>query len=211
MIDNIINYLTILFSNGNKGIYWDQYGIYDIESGLMYEYFAPPAIIEKKEDPSLLRIIPFSLPSAAINIVPVYKDLYETIETIEKTAINYQDNFAENLYNQMIAKRRNKEWEEACIFGDKKTEKRNAEFTVSRVNYRRADSAEIETVERFYERDAKYRYSFVGHPSEDFVISSMVSHGNGTLCVIDFIGINIESNNRVIKSIKPGSKFIKAK
>lgn len=44
-LNKIVDYVYSLF---NSDIYWDEYGIYDRESGLIVDYFVPEPVVENK-------------------------------------------------------------------------------------------------------------------------------------------------------------------
>ena len=78
---------------------------YDSDTGLMLEYYAPAANDDAQET-----VLPLQTNTRQVS-ESKKPDLYETIE---KTSNYYQDNFAENLANEMRAKRRNDEFRDAC-------------------------------------------------------------------------------------------------
>ena len=116
MLTNLYNCILSLFNKSN--IYWDEYGIYDLDTGLMLEYYAPADDEDAQEN-----IFPLQTNTRQVS-QSKKPDLYETIE---KTSNYYQDNFAENLANEMGAKRRNDEFRDACNIGNSRHRYTDAE------------------------------------------------------------------------------------
>lgn len=103
MISYIYKLICSIFNKSN--IYWDEYGVYDRDTGLMLEYYVPD-IIEKeeiKEDPSLYPII-----SAKKSVFPYPVYQYD----------GGLANFAKDIANEMGAQRMNAELKKAMTFGD---------------------------------------------------------------------------------------------
>jgi hypothetical protein len=102
MIDKIILFFLNLYIGGPQGTYQDEHGIYDIDTHLMYEYFVDVPVEEKKvvSENSGFRI--------------VKSEKVDIPEKIIDESFSLKDNFAENLANEMGAKRMNKEFSDSC-------------------------------------------------------------------------------------------------
>lgn len=207
MIDSIINWLL----NVKKDTYSDGYGIYDIETGLMYDYFVPVSDMDISQKKQYL-IDTLDIKDHTANVMLGLPD-----ESVQESL---HDNFAENIAKEMEAKRKNDEFKKTVFFGDKtqfeileekaeakklaKFERKinkNIEFIVSHVHFRGIDWADISISDTVQERDFLGLFEI---KNTRISISDSRLNGMQTICRIDILDTDLRQCKLIIDSIKPG-------
>lgn len=118
MIDIICEYFYKLF---HPNVYWDQYGIYDLESGLMIDYFVPAqdeVIYNKVEQPE------------------IWKSKREDPSLFQTNIIGQEQDYLgpDYILRKIESERKNAEFREACIIGNKEKAQINSSQIVNTLN-----------------------------------------------------------------------------